>query len=399
MLYSLVGVIGILVTIIVNFDLLFSKKDNSNIPGLKYYRLFLMTVIMFFFFDFLWGLLDSLKLRIPLIIDTYFFFIYMISTVLFWTKYVIEYLEGKGFWSKLLIWSVRIFAIFLYIVLIINIFKPVVFEINENCEYKEYFFRNLILYLQIFLYLCTSVYTLVYVRIFKKKKSTRYNTIGLCGFALMVFIIVQIFFPLAPIFSAGYIVSSCVLYSFVIGEEKKINIEKLKESYEREKKQRAELGSARILAYTDPLTGIRNKLSFLKWQETFDNTILEKRANIAIAVFDLNGLKNINDTLGHEQGDQYIISATKLICDYFKHSPVYRIGGDEFVSVVMGEDYINRDKLMNNFQKLMIDNTKTDDVVIAMGMVDHNNNDFVQKTFEIADKEMYKNKQKLKELL
>lgn len=399
MLYSLVGVIGILVTIIVNFDLLFSKKDNSNIPGLKYYRLFLMIVIMFFFFDFLWGILDNLKLRIPLIIDTYFFFIFMIGAVLFWTKYVIEYLEDKGFWSKLLIWSVRFFAIFLYIILIINIFKPVVFEINENCKYKEYFFRNLILYLQIFLYLCTSIYTLVYVRIFKKKKSTRYNTVGLCGFALMVFTIVQIFFPLAPIFSAGYIVSSCVLYSFVIGEEKKINIEKLKESYEREKKQRAELGSARILAYTDPLTGIRNKLSFLKWQETFDNTIVEKRANIAIAVFDLNGLKNINDTLGHEQGDQYIISATKLICDYFKHSPVYRIGGDEFVSVVMGEDYINRDKLMNNFQNLMIDNTKTDDVVIAMGMVDHNNNDFVQKTFEMADKEMYKNKQKLKELL
>jgi len=49
---------------------------------------------------------------------------------------------------------------------------------------------------------------------------------------------------------------------------------------------------------------------------------------------DVNGLKKINDTLGHKAGDEYICAACKMLCEYFKHSPVFRIGGDEFVVIL-----------------------------------------------------------------
>ena len=51
-------------------------------------------------------------------------------------------------------------------------------------------------------------------------------------------------------------------------------------------------------------------------------------------VFDINNLKIINDTLGHDFGDILIIDSCKLICKVFKRSPVYRIGGDEFAVIL-----------------------------------------------------------------
>lgn len=48
--------------------------------------------------------------------------------------------------------------------------------------------------------------------------------------------------------------------------------------------------------------------------------------SFAMAVFDLNNLKMINDTYGHEAGDKYLINGCRLICKHFKSSPVYRIG-------------------------------------------------------------------------
>ena len=73
----------------------------------------------------------------------------------------------------------------------------------------------------------------------------------------------------------------------------------------------------------------------------------------AIAMFDVNSLKLINDSLGHEAGDKYLLRACHLICEVFKHSPVYRMGGDEFIVVLSGEDYKNRDSLMKKINEMM----------------------------------------------
>ena len=63
-----------------------------------------------------------------------------------------------------------------------------------------------------------------------------------------------------------------------------------------------------------------------------------KDIEFAIALCDVNGLKIVNDTQGHKTGDMYIRDAAKLICETFEHSPVFRVGGDEFVVVY---DYQN----------------------------------------------------------
>ena len=61
---------------------------------------------------------------------------------------------------------------------------------------------------------------------------------------------------------------------------------------------------------------------------------------------DLNNLKGINDNYGHECGDSYIKASCKLICEVFRHSPVYRVGGDEFIAVLEGHDMEHGEELL-----------------------------------------------------
>ena len=114
-------------------------------------------------------------------------------------------------------------------------------------------------------------------------------------------------------------------------------------------------------------------------------------------VCDLNGLKQVNDTQGHAAGDTYIREAGRLICDQYKHSPVYRIGGDEFVVFLEGADYEQRSKLLESLDSRMAENAKTGGVVIAAGMAEYQPGDsHLFDVFSRADSLMYERKKHLK---
>ena len=118
----------------------------------------------------------------------------------------------------------------------------------------------------------------------------------------------------------------------------------------------------------------------------------------SVGVFDLNNLKKTNDKYGHEVGDELIRDAAKLICTTFTHSPVYRIGGDEFAVILIGADFFDREKIFAKFQKIISHNKKNGRVVVASGYADFvfPNDKCVGDVFEHADIQMYENKKKLK---
>ena len=125
--------------------------------------------------------------------------------------------------------------------------------------------------------------------------------------------------------------------------------------------------------------------------------------NFAIAVCDVNGLKVINDTLGHKAGDEYIISACRMICDIFQHSPVYRTGGDEFVVILQGHDleaHIELIEQMNEKAKEeYIDlGENLVPISIACGVAiygEHGEEEF-HDVLNRADAKMYENKKAMK---
>ena len=111
-----------------------------------------------------------------------------------------------------------------------------------------------------------------------------------------------------------------------------------------------------FLDLADPLAGKTELLADLleghflaaDAEEVLDRQILEgNKPEFAITILDVNDLKQVNDTLGHQAGDKYLCEASKIICNIFAHSPVFRIGGDEFAVISQGSDYENIDELVN----------------------------------------------------
>lgn len=156
---------------------------------------------------------------------------------------------------------------------------------------------------------------------------------------------------------------------------------------------------------TDAMTHVKNRTAFETRLGELQSMMCSERKNqYAIAVFDVNNLKTINDNLGHEAGDEYIINCCRLICKTFKKSAVYRIGGDEFVAVLTGDDYKQKDILLSGMRMEMEHLMSTDlpdfeKLSIASGLAVYNpEEDFnVSDVFKRGDAAMYENKAVMKE--
>lgn len=193
-----------------------------------------------------------------------------------------------------------------------------------------------------------------------------------------------------------------ILRTFFIERERVRLRSQYERTLQRKKKQEQELGSAMQLAYTDPLTGVKNKHSYLEAVERINKGLASGMiTEFGVIVFDLNGLKHVNDTLGHEEGDKYIKKGCSLICSRFAHSPVFRIGGDEFVVILEGSDYSEREFLLSEFDRKAEQNQLIGKVVVATGLdiYDDDCDSSFSDVFERADKKMYERKCFLKSLL
>lgn len=176
-----------------------------------------------------------------------------------------------------------------------------------------------------------------------------------------------------------------------------IGVSNIDAQIKREQEYAENLSIERSKANIDALTGVKNKHAYIDAEAHLNGKIENGEAiEFAIAVFDMNGLKVINDTMGHRVGDDYIRSACNIICSTFNLSPVFRVGGDEFVAVVQGQDYDNLDKLVSEIAEINRKNSKENKAVVACGTARYNGERNVAAVFERADYEMYKNKRLLK---
>ena len=86
-------------------------------------------------------------------------------------------------------------------------------------------------------------------------------------------------------------------------------------------------------AYIDALTKAQSSTAYHEILRKIAEKIDKGTADFCVGIFDINGLKEINDQYGHEYGDQIIIGAAKAISKAFGTQNTYRIGGDEFAMV------------------------------------------------------------------
>ena len=182
-----------------------------------------------------------------------------------------------------------------------------------------------------------------------------------------------------------------------------IGVENVDDEIKKERKRLRELKTEKELARRDELTGVKNKTAYKELeqsvQENMDNGL--DYLSFALVVCDANNLKQINDSHGHNAVDEYIRASANLLCNIFVHSPVFRVGGDEFVVFLRGNDYFYRDELMEKLRNLVLENKQRGiGVTLASGIAEYNSetDNFVSDIFNRADKEMYEDKKKLKSL-
>ncbi|MBO4903098.1 MAG: diguanylate cyclase [Lachnospiraceae bacterium] len=166
--------------------------------------------------------------------------------------------------------------------------------------------------------------------------------------------------------------------------------------YEREE----EIGQISRVAFRDALTGVGSKAALDRFAGEFTQTLETQPSAFGIVMMDANNLKYINDAYGHEAGDKYLCGCCRLICKTFAHSPVYRIGGDEFVVVLQNADFENRADLFRQlnetFEKAYAkeDGPEWERYSISAGMADGRPEDrSIERALTEADHAMYNAKQ------
>ncbi len=399
MSYSIIGILAIIIHLIINRDVLWHKETYDLVPAFRQYRGFIFGIILFCVTDVLWGFFDEYHIINALYIVTVFYFVAMMGGFLLWTRYVVAYMKSDSVFTKVLsIAGVILFGAEI-VVLIINFFVPIQFWFDENGVYHAGGARYFTLLLQLILFLLTSIFTFVTKAKTPEATKRLRRTVGYFGLAMASLIALQWFYPMLPLYSIGYLLGSCLAHTFVVEDEKEEYRKTLEDMLKREKLHKEQLGTAQKKIYTDPLTGTGSKQAYMDDAQMLNENIKTGHpCEFAVAVFDLNDLKVINDTKGHDIGDIYIYNASMLIGEFFSHSPVYRIGGDEFAVIVQGEDYENRDALMEQFKNQVLENKATGKVVVSSGIASYKagTDENYISVFERADKMMYKCKKQLK---
>ena len=166
----------------------------------------------------------------------------------------------------------------------------------------------------------------------------------------------------------------------------------------------SELDRVRTLARKDALTKVGNKTAYLQYcEELRERMEQEGPLPCAMLMLDANNLKRINDSFGHDKGDLYLKKCSEVVCGVYAHSPVFRVGGDEFAVVLTGNDFENRDQLLaearRRYDALQHDGSlpEWERVSAALGMAefDPDVDQSIEDVFSRADKAMYEEKKRL----
>ena len=197
-----------------------------------------------------------------------------------------------------------------------------------------------------------------------------------------------------------------ILLSSMIQMEKDIDsyIRNLTNTKQQLSSARQQADDMHELAHKDSLTGIRNRMAYDKEVMQLEADVKEGAQAFGIAVIDLNFLKRINDECGHEYGNIAIKSLSQLVCMIFTHSPVFRIGGDEFAVILRNHDFEHIEQLRDEFngqleafqQNSTLQPWEKISAALGYAVFDPNQDNCVDDVFKRADHNMYERKKAMK---
>jgi two-component system, cell cycle response regulator len=174
----------------------------------------------------------------------------------------------------------------------------------------------------------------------------------------------------------------------------------LEKSYMEHKRTEEDL---RSLAFIDELTGLYNRRGFLSMVEKQFKIFKRNKTNAIVLFADVDYLKRINDNFGHQEGDNAIADAAKILKQTFRESDVIgRLGGDEFAVLATLSDESDTKPLMDRLRKqtraFNEANHRGYKISLSTGHVRYNPEcpNSIKELLTFADKFMYKHKRERK---
>ena len=161
----------------------------------------------------------------------------------------------------------------------------------------------------------------------------------------------------------------------------------------------------RDISLRDELTGLYNRRGFFTLAEHLLKTAKRQQAGLFMLYCDLDGLKGINDALGHQKGDWALIDTANILKETFRGSDIIaRIGGDEFVVMPIETTVDNLEVVINRLQKAVeMDNAKSKreyklSISTGMAYFDPLSPCTIDELLSKADRLMYEQKRTKKRL-
>ena len=355
-MYSTAGILALIIHIIINYDVLRGGNGKSDLPAQKAYRKLLIVVSAYYVSDILWGILYEKQLMILTYLDTVAYFVTMALSILFWTRFVIVYLEEKNDFAKVLNGLGWLVFLSQMVAIVMNFFMPVMFSFDENNVYHAQIARRITLVAQIAIFLLTAVYVFVVSHRSKGSMKKRYVTIGVFSTIMAGFSGMQICFPFLPLYGIGWLIGSCVMHSFVLEIEK----DEYRDSLEERLKESILKGN-----YYDLLTGLSGMTHFFGFVEEERKKMLAAGGEPAFLYLNFSGMKFFNKEKGFVKGDELLKAFAARLSFVFGKKYCSRFGSDHFAVFTQEADL---EKKINDLFVIWQEDNNGDYLPIRLGI-------------------------------
>lgn len=500
MSYSLIVMVSVIIHLIINHEFFSNQEEKTEAN--KAFKRYVWAALGYYLTDVAWGIINDFHSTTWLYLNTIFYYITMALTVLLLCRYVTTYLKLESGFGKFINNFGFAFGIFELLLLLVNHFVHIFFWIDGDGVYHAYIMRHVALCIQVLLCVLLEIQTASVIGTATGARRKRYFTVFLFCMWMTIAIIVQLMYPMQPLYSIGLVVGIVIIHTFVKESEKEEQYQVLRSiadihysmhtidlvndtvteiNAQNEVKQvvNRTKGAAKMmedimrtitteeylekaLAFTDlstlaqrmqnkqtlsiQLMGKRNGwflLMFISSESDSDGKpvkvicttriidvekkheeelifhaqideltgLYNRRAyeydllhhseapaapDFVYAEIDVNGLKAVNDKLGHAAGDELIRGAADCLKKAFSHyGRIYRTGGDEFVCMFFADE-TQLNSIIKKLDETMLSwsGTLVPNLSLSVGYV--SGQEFPGKTAvhmaKIADQRMYQAK-------
>ncbi len=163
------------------------------------------------------------------------------------------------------------------------------------------------------------------------------------------------------------------------------------------------LRKIKVISEYDALTGAYNRRAGMELAESILNSGSNEHLPVTICFVDINGLKEVNDNIGHQYGDELIITSTQIIKQKLKKNDIFmRVGGDEFIIILFNSSKIDTEKwwskIEDHYKFINTYEGRAYNISLSHGAVEYTYEDASQleQVIDETDKIMYENKKIIK---